>query len=74
MLIMSDHLPSKVCLIKSLKGFYIGGIKRIAEYFEITEWAVRKWEKQIPAKRCKGLIELSNGKLTFAELRPDLFD
>lgn len=51
-----------------------GGVKRIAEYFEITEWAVRKWEKQIPAKRCKGLIELSNGKLTFVDLRPDLFD
>ena len=51
-----------------------GGIKRIAQYFEITEWAVCKWEKQIPAKRCKGLIELSGNRLTFVDLRPDLFD
>ena len=51
-----------------------GGVKRIAQYFKVTEWAVRKWEKQIPIKRCKGLIELSDGKLTFADLYPDLFD
>lgn len=51
-----------------------GGTAAVAEHFGICQWAVRKWrKKQIPSDRCKGLIELSGGKLTFEELRPDLF-
>lgn len=52
-----------------------GGVAAVAKHFQIRDWAVRKWRSsQIPASRCKGLVELSGGKLTIPELRPDLFD
>jgi transcriptional repressor of cell division inhibition gene dicB len=52
-----------------------GGVAQIAKHFNVTPWAVRKWFKsRIPAGRCKGLVELSNGQLKLKDLRPDLWD
>ncbi|WP_428847269.1 Cro/CI family transcriptional regulator [Neisseria elongata] len=50
-----------------------GGVSKIARHFGITNWAVRKWEKRIPAERCHGLVLLSAKKLKLKDLRPDLF-
>lgn len=51
-----------------------GGFKKVAQHFNIREWAVRKWEKRIPAERCRGLVDLSKGSLKLKDLRPDLWD
>lgn len=61
---MNFHEISKKC----------GGVAKIADYFGITQWAVRKWGvSRIPAERCQGLIELSQNSLSLHDLRPDLF-
>lgn len=51
-----------------------GGVPAIAKHFQITEWAVRKWARRIPAGRCHGLVVLSDGKLHLRDLRPDLWN
>ena len=50
-----------------------GGVAAIAKHFSITEWAVRKWERGIPAERCHELVALSAGRLSLTDLRPDLW-
>lgn len=40
-----------------------GGVPAIAKHFQITEWAVRKWARRIPAERCHGLVALKQGRL-----------
>lgn len=51
-----------------------GGVPAIAKHFRITEWAVRKWARRVPAERCHALVALSGGKLHLKDLRPDLWD
>lgn len=67
----------KLCNKAIFKSVVIscGGVGNIADYFKITQWSVRKWEKGgIPWRRCDGLIKLSNGKLTRSYLRPDIWN
>ena len=53
-----------------------GGRVRVANYFGIKHWAVCQWvnRQSIPPERCRGLVELSDGKLKLSDLRPDLWD
>lgn len=52
-----------------------GSQKRLAEVVGVTEQAVSKWKKTgvIPAERCRSIVDASNGRVSFIELRPDLF-
>lgn len=40
---------------------------------EITPWAVNKWRRRVPSNRVLLLEQLTNGKITRHELRPDLY-
>ena len=48
-----------------------GGRVRVANYWAVCQWVNRQ---SIPPERCRGLVELSDGKLKLSDLRPDLWD
>lgn len=48
-----------------------GGIKKVAQHFGITPWAVSKWSFEgVPIDRCLELEELTKGAVTCEELNP----
>ena len=57
----------------------LGGPSAIAKHFvddngkPIRPWAVSKWRKGVPADRVLKLEELTAGKVTRYELRPDIY-
>ena len=51
---------------------HFGGKSALAKKFELTPWAVSKWEKRIPAERCPDIEEMSQGKFRCEDMRPDI--
>ena len=52
---------------------HFGGRKSFAETLKVTTQAVFKWRKtKLPSGRAIQIEELSDGKFTAAQLRPDL--
>lgn len=49
-----------------------GGPAAVARIFGITSQAVSQWEA-IPADRCKRIEEVTGGKVTCHQMRPDVF-
>ena len=46
----------------------------IAKYCKVSKQAVYQWIREgVPAKRCKQIEELTDGKITRINLRPDIF-
>jgi DNA-binding transcriptional regulator YdaS (Cro superfamily) len=41
------------------------------EPMTVSQWKARR---RIPAERCRAIVLASEGKITLAELRPDLYD
>ncbi len=51
----------------------LGGFLGMAEKCDVSVQAAYKWAKQVPVERCKQIEELTKGKVTRSELRPDIF-
>jgi DNA-binding transcriptional regulator YdaS (Cro superfamily) len=49
-----------------------GGPAAVAKVLEISSQAVSQWEVAPPA-RVRRLVELANGEVSEADLRPDIF-
>lgn len=55
-------------------GFF-GGRRALAESLKVTPQAISKWERsKIPAARAIQVEQITEGKFTVKELRPDLFN
>jgi len=54
----------------------VGSVSELARLLDVSQPYVSHWlagRKKIPATKVKLLVELSNGKVTEEELRPDVF-
>lgn len=57
----------------------LGGASAIAKLFAnesgkaLTPWAVSKWRRRVPANRVLKIEELTGGRVTRYELRPDIY-
>ena len=54
----------------------VGSVSELARQLNVSQPYVSLWlsnKKPIPATKVKLLVELSNGKVTEEELRPDVF-
>jgi hypothetical protein len=57
----------------------LGGPAAVAKHFTgdngkpILPWAVSKWRRRVPADRVLKLEELTGGRVTRYELRPDIY-
>lgn len=50
-----------------------GGLRAVSNYFGISLRAVSKWSAgNVPVERCPDLEQLTKGKVTCEELRPDV--
>jgi transcriptional repressor of cell division inhibition gene dicB len=57
----------------------LGGPSAVARLFPdengkpLTPWAVSKWRRRVPAERVLRIEELTEGKVSRYELRPDIY-
>jgi DNA-binding transcriptional regulator YdaS (Cro superfamily) len=54
----------------------VGSVSELAKRIKVTQPCVSHWLsgiRKIPATKVKLLVELSNGKVSEEELRPDVF-
>lgn len=54
----------------------VGSVTDLADLLKVSRTYVSNWlhnQRPIPATQVKKLVELSNGKVTEKELRPDVF-
>lgn len=54
----------------------VGSVSELAKRVKVTQPCVSHWLygiRKIPATKVKILVELSNGRVTEEELRPDVF-
>ena len=50
-----------------------GGPKGIAAEFDISEQAVGRWQKRVPANRVADIVRKSDFQLLASSIRPDLY-
>mgnify|MGYP003353043352 CR=1 FL=1 len=54
----------------------VGSVSELAKQLGVSQPCVSNWlsgKRQIPATKVKLLVELSNGKVSEEDLRPDVF-
>jgi DNA-binding transcriptional regulator YdaS (Cro superfamily) len=66
--LMDENAPLAIAIAAA------GGIGAFTKHLEITPQAVSEWRKRgVPPARCIEVENLSSGKVTRYELRPDVF-
>lgn len=50
----------------------VGSLSALARHFSVTPWAVSKWSKSIPAKRCPAIERLCEARVRCEDMRPDI--
>ena len=51
----------------------MGGLTKLARMLDVSPPTVYEWKtakRQVPAARCKSIVQLANGTVTLQELRP----
>jgi DNA-binding transcriptional regulator YdaS (Cro superfamily) len=68
---MSDETPLPPALARAAKE--VGGVTKLASLLGIKRPAIYQW-KRVPAERAVKIEEVTGGKVTRQELRPDLYE
>jgi DNA-binding transcriptional regulator YdaS (Cro superfamily) len=51
----------------------LGSQHALAEKLKVSDEAVRKWKRRVPAERVLEIEEATGGAITRHELRPDIY-
>lgn len=53
---------------------FVGTANELARRLGVTKQAVRQWRiRYVPADRVKAIVQLSEGRVSHRDLRPDLY-